>query len=249
MRQRLKREFDEVETVNSELESHVRERTGQLEALVHRVLTEQEEERRRVARELHDETAQVLTALSMRLDAVARRDEGLEPEVTEALREAHQMASVTLDGVRRLINELGPVALERRGASAALRSYAEELLGGAEMEIQFDVPAARQRLPENVEMTLYRVGQKALKNAVEYSQASQVQVTLTRGQRAATLTVTDDGVGFEVANQVRANAGSRGLGIAGMRERARLVDGSFAIESTPGEGTTVRVEVPVSTAE
>jgi len=247
MRQQLQRALTEVETANSELESRVQERTRQLEELVHRVLTVQEDERRRVALELHDDTAQALTALSMRLDAVARKDERLEPEIAEELREAHQMAGSTLEGVRRMINALGPAALERRGVGAALHSYAEEFLARSEMEIEFDVPAARRRLPENVELTLYRIGQEALNNAVGHSQATRVQVTLVHDEHAATLTVTDDGVGFEVANPVRANTGSRGLGIAGMRERARLVNGSFAIESTPGRGTTVRVEVPVST--
>jgi len=245
MRQQLRRALDEVETANSELESRVRERTRQLEELVHRVLTVQEDERRRVAMELHDETAQALTALSMRLDAIVRKDEGLEPEVAEELRETHQMAGVTLEGVRRMINALGPAALERRGVGAALRSYAEEFLERSGIELQFDVPATRRRLPENVELTLYRIGQEALNNAVGHSEASQVRVTLVHDEEQATLTVTDDGVGFEPASTSEIRSGSRGLGIAGMRERARLVDGRFELESAPGEGTTVRVEVPV----
>jgi len=245
MRQQLRRALDEVEAANVELESRVQQRTRQLEELVHRALTVQEDERRRVAMELHDETAQALTAVAMRIDAIAREGERTESEAAGELREAHQMVGLTLEGVRRMINALGPAALERRGVGAALRAYTEEFLGRFGVEIRFDLPAGRRRLPEDVELALYRIGQEALNNAVAHAEASRIEVSLVVEGRHATLTVSDDGIGFQPASAVEVRSGSRGLGIAGMRERARLIGGSLELRSSPGAGTTVVVTVPV----
>jgi two-component system sensor histidine kinase UhpB len=245
MRQQLKRALDNVETTNRELESRVRERTEQLQELVHRALTAQEDERRRVSLELHDETAQALTALSLALDAMLRRARGATPDETADLREAHHMASETLEGVRRMIHALGPAALERRGVGAALRSYAGELLGRSGLDVRIDVSRARGLLPEDIQLALYRIGQEALNNVAGHAQAAHARVVLVSDDGHATLTVTDDGVGFDPARQNGMASGTRGLGIAGMRERAGLVGGTFTIESAPGHGTTVRVKVPI----
>ena len=246
MRQQLKHALDEVETTNRELEFRVRERTQQLQELVHRALTAQEAERRRVSLELHDETAQALTALSMALDAMLRRASHLAPGETADLREAHHMASSTLEGVRRMIHALGPAALERRGVGAALRSYADEFLGRSSLDVRVDVSGARGQLPEDIELALYRIGQEALNNVAGHAQAEHAQVVLVSDDAHAALTVTDDGVGFEPDRRNGTASGSRGLGIAGMRERALLVGGTFTVESTPDRGTTVRVEVPIA---
>jgi len=247
MRQRLDRALKEVEATNRELESRVQERTARLQELVRSVLTAQEDERRRVALELHDETAQALTALTMALDSVARGGARITPEDAETLGDARQMAETTLAGVRRLIQALGPAPLEHMGVAAALRAYADEFLGRFGSDRRVEVRGARLGLPAHTELALYRIGQEALNNAARHAFASHVLVTLSREGAKVTLTVSDNGVGFDLQRLTGAGSGPGGLGIAGMGERARVVGGVVTIESSPGQGTTVRAEIPVST--
>ena len=247
MRRRLERALNEVEATNRELESRVQERTARLQELVGAVLTAQEDERRRVALELHDETAQALTALTMALDAVARGGARITPEDAETLREARQMAETTLAGVRRLIQALGPASLEHMGVAAALRAYADEFLGRFGGDRRVEVRGVRLGLPTHVELALYRIGQEALNNAARHAFASHVLVTLWREGAKVILTVSDNGVGFSPQRLTAAGSGPRGLGIAGMRERARAIGGEVTIESSAGRGTTVRAEIPTST--
>ena len=249
MRQQLEHALSEVEAANRELESRVRDRTAQLQKLVGRVLTAQEDERRRVALELHDETAQALTALTMALDSVARGGARLPPEDAETLHEARQMAATTLAGVRRLIQALGPASLEHMGVAAALRSYADEFLGRFGGDLHVEVQGPRDRLPQHVELALYRIGQEALNNAVRHARAKHVRAALSRDSSRVTLTVADDGSGFDPLDASGTGSRARGLGIAGMHERARAVGGEVTIESAPGRGTNVTVEIPIASDE
>lgn len=196
MRRRLGQALGEVEAANRELESRVQGRTRQLQELVGKVVAAQEDERHRVALELHDETAQALTALTMALDSIVRGGNVIASEDAEALREARQMAADTLEGVRRLIQALGPAALEHMGVGAALRSYVDEFLGHAAFDVNVEVLGSRDRLPASTELALYRIGQEALNNAVRHARAQHVWVTLSRDDSRVLLTVVDDGVGF-----------------------------------------------------
>lgn len=245
MRQQLNDALEEVATTNRELESRVRERTRQLQELVRRVLTAHEEERSRVALELHDETAQVISALSGRLDYVVSRSDSLSPEDSETLRESRQLATGLLTGIRRLINALRPVALEEMGLATALRRYAEELLDAAGADVRVGIDGPRSKVPEHVELALYRIGQEALNNVARHAGAQNVWIDIAYSDSSVSLTVRDDGAGFDPAEAARSGSAQGGLGLAGMQERVALVDGSVTIDSALGRGTTVRAEVPV----
>jgi signal transduction histidine kinase len=202
-----------------------------------RVVEGQELERRRLARELHDETGQALTSILLGLKSVeTARGEG---EVQAAVAELRELVAATLEDVRRLAVELRPKALDDFGLEPALERLAQ---GFAEQTgIAVDVVASLDaRLPGEVETVLYRIVQEALTNVVKHAQAERVSIVVRRrGDRVAAV-IEDDGRGFAPAE-----ARAEGLGLLGMRERLALVDGTIAIESSPGAGTTVVAEVPV----
>ncbi|MDO8750517.1 MAG: HAMP domain-containing protein [Dehalococcoidia bacterium] len=251
MRQQLKDALDRVEGVNRDLELRVKERTRQLQELVGRVLTAQEEERRRVARELHDETAQALTALTLTLDSVVRRPDRVAPETAARLQEARQMAANMLEGIRRLIYALRPAALDDVGLAAALRGYTVDSLERSGVTIHVAEQGPAKKMPEHVELTLYRIGQEALNNVARHARANNVWITITHYDTithqgtVVRLIIRDDGIGFDPATIAGAVPRARGIGLAGMRERANLIGGQVIIQSAPGNGTTVEVEVPI----
>ncbi|MFQ5872946.1 MAG: sensor histidine kinase, partial [Dehalococcoidia bacterium] len=249
MRQQLQDALEQVARANRELESRVRERTRQLQELVRRVLTAQEEERRRVALELHDETAQTLTALTVTLDSVVHRSERLTSEDASRLREAREIAAQMLEGLRRLIYALRPVALKEMGLAAALRWYAEDYLEHSGVAVHVSTGGTEASLPEHLEITLYRIGQEALNNVARHARARNVWITLRQKGSLVSLTVRDDGVGFNLDDLSAAVPRDSGVGLAGMRERASLAGGRLTIDSVLGTGTTVRVEVPIPADE
>jgi signal transduction histidine kinase len=208
------------------------------EALL-RVVTAQEAERRRLARELHDETGQALTSILLGLRAVEEAHG--EADMRDALASVRELVRSTLQDVRRLAVELRPSALDDFSLVPALErltsSFATQT--GIDVDLEATLPGAR--LPSEVETALYRLVQEALTNVVKHARASRVSVVLTRKGDAVSVVVEDDGVGFEAAR-----ARSEGLGLVGMRERVALLGGRLAIESRPGAGTTFVAEVPVS---
>jgi signal transduction histidine kinase len=197
-----------------------------------------ERERRRWARELHDETLQRLGAMRLRL-AVARRGPaaGLGPAVEDTIADlAEEIAEL-----RSLIAELSPVALEELGLEAALESLAHHHRAESGLEVAVDVSGWRGgdgpvRLDPEVESALYRVAQEALANVVAHAGASRADLCLRRSH-AVELSVADDGHGIESPGR------TRGLGLLVLRERLLLVDGELEVESAPGAGTTVRARV------
>ena len=194
----------------------------------------QEEERARVARDLHDEVNQSLTGLLLRLEAV--REEappGLEPAIAETKALANQAMRELLS----LARQLRPTALDDLGLAAAIAGLVERL-GEGEIEGTVVVEGDFTDLSDDAQLVVYRVAQEALSNAARHSGAARVAVTLRRDAKGVELTVADDGRGFAFAES------ERGLGIGGMRERALLVEGELTIESRPGAGTTVRLTVP-----
>jgi two-component system sensor histidine kinase UhpB len=194
----------------------------------------QEEERARVARDLHDEVNQSLTGLLLRLEA-ARADAppSLEPELAETKALANQAMRELLS----LARQLRPTALDDLGLAPAIAGLVDRL-GEGEMEATIAVDGDFSGLSDDVQLVVYRVAQEALSNAARHSGAARVEVVLHRGSEGVELSVTDDGRGFAFAES------ERGLGIGGMRERALLVDGDLTIESRPDAGTTVRLTIP-----
>jgi signal transduction histidine kinase len=195
-------------------------------------------ERRRLARELHDETAQALTSILLglkRIEDIAESD-----DTRAALSELREAVVGALQDVRRLAVELRPRALDDFGLVAALERLTGGIAEQGEIEVEFESRLPDTRLPEEIETVLYRVIQEALNNVLKHADAKQVSVVLARKDGAVTAFVEDDGRGF-----VPDKSDDSGVGLVGMRERVALVDGRLTVESSEGEGTTVVVEVPL----
>jgi two-component system sensor histidine kinase UhpB len=196
-------------------------------------LRAQEEERARVARDLHDEVNQALTGVLLRLEATR---ESAPPELAAELAETRALANQAMEELLSLARQLRPTALDDLGLEAAIGGQVEEI-GRREIEAGFDSEGDFSDLDDDVQLVVYRVAQEALSNASRHSQAGRVAVSLSRNGSVVELKVSDDGRGFSFA------AAEKGLGIAGMRERALLVDGDVEIHSRPNEGTTVWLRV------
>ena len=203
-----------------------------------RVVKAQEHERKRLARELHDETGQALTSILLGLKPLeqsARTDE--ERAAMASLRE---LVVSTLRDVRRLAVELRPSALDDFGLATAVERLADTFRDSTGMRVDVETRLGEVRLPPEVETALYRIVQEALANIVKHAEATHVSILLTRKEFSVAAVVEDDGKGFD-----ETNTGDDVLGIVGMRERVGLVGGRLAIESGSGSGTTVAAEVPI----
>ncbi|HEU5142870.1 MAG TPA: sensor histidine kinase, partial [Solirubrobacterales bacterium] len=198
-------------------------------------LRAQEQERARVARDLHDEVNQSLTGLLLRLEALR---EQAPPELKGELAETKGVANQAMRELLSLARQLRPTALDDLGLAAALEGQVEQMKEVG-VEAALNVDANLGGLPDDVQLVVYRVAQEALSNAARHSGAGRIEVGLRRTDEDVELTVTDDGEGFAF------DQAEHGLGIAGMRERALLVDGELTIESRLGQGTTVRLTVPL----
>jgi two-component system, NarL family, sensor histidine kinase DevS len=203
-----------------------------------RVIGAQELERRRLARELHDETGQALTSILLGLKGIEdARDGGDVRQATEELRE---LVVGTLQDVRRLAVELRPKALDDFGLVPALERLVENFGEQTGMNVQLEARLGPDRLPGEVETALYRITQEALTNVVKHARARKVSIVLTRRNGTATAVIEDDGQGIADADD------TQGLGLLGMRERLELINGKLSIESSEGAGTTIVAEVPIS---
>lgn len=211
-----------------------------------RALTAAEEERRRIALELHDETSQVLAALMLRLRVLrtiedAHRRDAVIEELRRELAEA-------AEGTRRYARGLRPPALDELGLAAAIESHARALgdMTGLDIEVEADsVP--RDLLSPEGELALYRICQEGLSNVARHAEADQAWVRLTRDPGAVVVTIEDDGRGFDVDAVLAED--DRGLGLFGMLERADYLGGRVDIESEPGAGSLIRAVVPIRTAD
>lgn len=219
------------EVLNSMLEE-LSASQKQLKEISVRVLTAQEEERKRVARELHDETSQALTSLMIELKMLENGDEEDRGARMEQLR-AHILQ--ILDDVRRLALELRPSALDELGLVPALRAYIKEYTGKFHIKVELRVAGLKERLADHIEVALYRVVQEALTNVAKHSGATSVNISMSRDDGSAVLTIKDNGRGFAVTEVMKSK--ERGLGLFGMKERMSTIGGDLEINSAPGRGT------------
>ena len=212
--------------------------------LLQKVIVAQEEERKRIARELHDETGQTLTSLMMGLTSLADHCPGNSNDCK--IEEMRTVIKDTLGRIHSLAVELRPSILDDMGLVAALEKYITDYRQTHHIDIDFHViQRVSQRIPREIEIPVYRIVQEALTNVAKYSQAQNVSVIMTRKHNGLELIIEDDGVGFEVDALASGNVSNNKLGLYGMRERAVLVGGTFAIESSPGFGTTIYVRIPL----
>jgi signal transduction histidine kinase len=202
-----------------------------------RAVQAQEAERRRLARELHDETGQALTSILLGLSAVERAENA--DAARAAARDLRGLVVRTLQDVRRLAVELRPSALDDFGLEPAVRRLGQTVGERGNLDVQVEVRLGEERLSADVETALYRIVQEALTNVVKHAGAEHVSVLLTRRPGAVAVMIEDDGRGFDTSEST-----AYGLGLLGMRERVQLLDGTFELDAEPGAGTSLVVELP-----
>lgn len=264
MRIRLAESLESIRRYSEELEQRVAERTKELQGsreklavLLREIITAEEEERKRVARELHDDTSQSLNAILIGLDPILAMIPEDAPERAK-LRQIRENCMAMLKGVQRLIQDLRPPVLDDLGLESAVQWVLEKHAGERGIRHFLDVRGDSERLRtrvrgvldyERIELVLFRILQEAIINVCKHGQAENLFVSLSFQEGGIEVEVEDDGVGFDLEEVLESARKGRvkGLGILGMEERVALLDGRFSIRSNPSQGTTVRVFVPIPT--
>lgn len=227
-----------VATQNAWLFEQVRDGREHLQALSRRLVEAQELERQHISRELHDEAGQALASLMVGL-RLLEREGGDQGAVVTRSRELKGIADQVLENLHRLAIDLRPASLDYLGLVAALRQHTEMVSEQHQLQIQFEAVGKIDRLPEEAETAVYRIVQEALTNVIRHAYATQVEILLERRADQLIVIVEDNGVGFDPL-QPAINQ----LGMLGMRERADMLGGTLTIESSPGQGATVQLEIP-----
>ena len=218
------------------------------QTLLQHSLSAQEDERKRIARELHDETSQSITSLTLNLQAIIQMAEmkGIEDnELMEKIKMTHSYAVHAGHEVVKLMKELRPTLLDELGLPAAIHRYAKDTLQMQGIEVSAEFIGTEDRLPPEVEVTLFRVAQGVIGNILEHSMAKNTSIKLVCNVSECQLCIEDDGQGFNVDKVTRVDPSGRGAGVFTMKERVKLVGGVCHIDSRPGQGTRVVVNVPL----
>ena len=233
-----------TDILNTLYAAFLRENT-RAELLKH-MIAAQEEERKRIARELHDETSQALTALMLALDTAGLALEAGHDDVPARLASARAIADDLLEDVHRLITDLRPSVLDDLGLVAAIAWYGEQRLepGGAELRLIGN--GLECRLPAPVETALFRIVQEALTNVMRHAGASTVVVRLDVGEKELVLEIADDGRGIDPKRLESREFRGASLGLRGIQERVGILGGEFSLETAAGEGLAITVRIPVS---
>ncbi|MFA6931175.1 MAG: histidine kinase, partial [Lentisphaeria bacterium] len=217
----------------------------QLRNLSHDFLRTQEEERKRISRELHDEISQILTGINVRLAALKIEAASNTGNVTRKITNAQRLVEKSVAAVHQFARDLRPAMLDDLGLVPALTTYMKEIRKRTGLQIRFSASKAvtMEMLDNSKRTVLYRIVQEALINVAKHAQATRVNVCLKMDANGISLEVNDDGKSFSVSKAL-ANKHCKHLGLIGMRERAEMVGGTFDIESIPGKGTAIRVGIP-----
>ncbi len=205
----------------------------------------QEEERKRIARELHDDTAQALYALTRQVDNFVRANTNLPADNVSFLEDLGKQISKVLQDLRRFSQDLRPPMLDDLGLLATLRWLVSESREQCGIKVDLKVVGAERRLSPEAEFTLFRIVQEAVRNIERHSQALKAEVKVEFGEGKTRVSVSDNGKGFKLSGSLVDLVRTGKLGLAGMEERVRLLNGSIKIESEPGKGTTVMIEIPI----
>jgi PAS domain S-box-containing protein len=203
----------------------------------------QEEERKRISHELHDDTIQALVVLSRQLDALASTKE-LSADIRHRLEELWHQTDSILQGVRRLSQDLRPAAIDRLGLLPAVQWLASEVTKYSGVATKVNIVGKEHYLPEEVAIALFRITQEALRNVWRHSGATSAEITFDFADSRTKITVSDNGKGFVLAGRIGELAKQGKLGLAGMQERVQLIGGTMTVQSTPGKGTMITVEAP-----
>ena len=251
MRMKLSESLESIRRHNLELEHRVQERTQQIrlsrqkvESLLKKIISSQEEERRRIARGLHDEILQDLSAFLIKLDICKLYPEQLSMDKLEEMR---GIALKSLDDIHHVIQNLRPSVLDDLGLGAAVKWLLDKNLSEKGIRYYLTIDAEmEERFDPQVEITLFRIIQEAIINIARHARAENVIVILRAQDHSVFVDIEDDGEGFDVHSMLRYTSdGGRGLGLLGMKERTSLLDGKLEICSAPGSGTKISVRVPL----
>jgi signal transduction histidine kinase len=235
------RDMARVGTTLNELLDRLTEDRARVRRLAAQVISAQDEERARVARELHDSTAQILTAVMLQLGAAAR--ESTTPEIDARVATLRELAAEALEEVRSLSHTMHPRVLDDLGLAAALAWLGRQAHAQEAVEVSVDAEEFQPPIPAALASALYRVAQEALRNTARHGDARRITVRLRRDGELAVLDIADDGRGFDVA---MATERRPGMGLFSMRERIALVNGRLTVNSAPGRGTRITATVPLS---
>jgi signal transduction histidine kinase len=235
-------EVGKLATAFNTMTQQLREKEEDRTRLLEEVISAQEEERKRIARELHDEAGQALSSLMLGLKHL--EETCGDPSAKGKAAELRSLAADTLDLTHDLALELRPSVLDDLGLVAALERYVKDYASRYDVHLDFHAAAEDKRLPPQEEIALYRIVQEALTNVARHAGARNVSVLLEERDGTTVVIVEDDGKGFDVEAVMGGAAHSRRLGLRGMEERAALIGGKLTIESRPGAGTAVFVELP-----
>jgi signal transduction histidine kinase len=270
MREQLKASTNEIQTLNRELDARVQERTAQYQAaakenarlytelshkeqvrgeLLHRVIYAQEDERKRIARELHDETSQSLSALMVGFDTAQIAMAQDTQKAGAHLRSNKAVAESLLKNIHRLISDLRPSLLDDLGLVPAIAWYGEQRLSALGIAFHMEEHGMDQRLQPSIETAFFRIVQEAITNISRHAYATDVSVSLEHRENHVTLQICDNGRGFDPQVLERADVLGQGLGLRGMQERAEILGGEFHLQTSPGKGTIIVIRVPVPNEE
>jgi two-component system, NarL family, sensor histidine kinase UhpB len=238
----IKRLVAAIESLLNRLDT----RNAQLRALSERAISAQEEERNRIARNLHDDTAQSLSTLLVHLERLESLLPENSPTLESRISQVRRLAEQTLDELRLIIWDLRPSILDDLGLAPAIRWYAGARLEDAGLRVRFNITTDGLRLSDTLETTLFRVIQEAISNILRHAHASEVEICIWPEQDSINLVVEDNGIGFDVSRKTGEAVTLNQLGLLGIQERATLVGGAFRITSTPGIGTRLHIRAPMN---
>jgi signal transduction histidine kinase len=239
---KTQKNLERLNAENNLLLAELTKKEAEMRHALRRAVEYQEEERKRISRELHDEIGQALTSILIRLKNL---QDVTDPDlISDRVNGIRYIASQTIEEMRRLSMDLRPAVLDNLGIVPALRWYVGQVAQQNEgIEIQFHSPERMERMPPEVEIVLYRIAQEGLNNATRHGRAQHIAIKLERTPRFVWLGISDNGRGFDPARS------NRGLGLVGIRERVELLNGQCQIESQAGSGTRLWVEIPLDKKE
>ena len=244
---RFMRAFDteiqgQIEELRAARLEEIRQREALRGGLIKRIVAAQESERQRIARELHDDTGQALTAIGLGLQGVTKTI-GRDPKNAELnLNKLKELSSSALDELQRIISNLRPSHLDDLGLAAAIRWYINDVRNHTEMEMSFHQEGEEVEVADESKIAIYRVIQEAITNAIKYSQGTRILVGLAYLDSGVSVFIEDNGIGLDP--ELLKNKRGQSWGLIGMRERAELLDGTCSIESGPNMGVLVRLKIP-----
>ena len=243
-RQVVEKSLRESEQHYGRLLAQSRQMQEQLRLLSRQVLASQEEERKRISRELHDVIAQTLTGINVRLAALKKQAASNTRGLKRSIARTQRLVQQSVDIVHQFARKLRPTMLDDLGLIPALHTFMKRFRAETGIRVSLSAFAAVEQLHGDKRTVLYRVAQEALTNVARHARASRAEVKLQKLKGAVRMTITDNGKGFHAEGVVRAKKSNR-LGLLGMRERLEIVGGNFTITSAPGKGTTVLAQVPL----